>query len=234
MSGVARYENDAIVVVDKANAAGGTIRLNYLVEGAYDETFEHPGKPRSHYAPLLEMFSSLPADEIRRRKHSADLSFLNQGITFTVYGRQEGTERIFPYDLLPRLITSAEWNHIERGLTQRVTALNLFLRDIYNDGRSEWVITPELRGGPRVIIFRLLSNNSFDITSPSQPSLVANFFGIGDPSFRDGDRAALGDVNGAGILDAIPEATRRGDDRILQRQRADPDFVYYKYGFIDG
>src|SRR3984893_13714340 len=119
---------------------------NYLVDGAYDETFERPGKPRSHYAPLLEMFSSLPADEIRRRKHSADLSFLNQGITFTVYGREEGTERIFPYDLLPRLITSAEWNHIERGLTQRVTALNLFLRDIYHEGRilTEGVVPREV------------------------------------------------------------------------------------------
>src|SRR6266849_10421089 len=119
---------------------------NYLVDGAYDETFESPGKPRPHYAPLLEMFSSLPADEIRRRKHSADLSFLNQGITFTVYGREEGTERIFPYDLLPRLITSAEWNHIERGLTQRITALNLFLRDIYHEGRilSEGLVPREL------------------------------------------------------------------------------------------
>ena len=108
---------------------------NYLVDDAYDETFESPGKPRPHYAPLLETFSSLPADEIRRRKHAADLAFLNQGITFTVYGRDEGTERIFPYDLLPRLITSAEWNRIERGLTQRITALNLFLRDIYHEGR---------------------------------------------------------------------------------------------------
>ena len=108
---------------------------NYLVDDAYDETFESPGKPRPHYAPLLETFSSLPADEIRRRKHSADLSFLNQGITFTVYGREEGTERIFPYDLLPRIITSAEWTRIERGLTQRITALNLFLRDIYHEGR---------------------------------------------------------------------------------------------------
>jgi uncharacterized circularly permuted ATP-grasp superfamily protein len=119
---------------------------NYLLDGAYDETFESPGKPRPHYAPLLEMFASLPADEIRRRKHSADLSFLNQGITFTVYGREEGTERIFPYDLLPRLITSAEWNHIERGLTQRITALNLFLRDIYHEGRilSEGVVPREV------------------------------------------------------------------------------------------
>ena len=101
---------------------------NYLVDDAYDETFESPGKPRPHYAPLLETFSSLPAEEIRRRKQSADLAFLHQGITFTVYGREEGTERIFPYDLLPRLITSAEWTRIERGLTQRITALNLFLQ----------------------------------------------------------------------------------------------------------
>ena len=108
---------------------------NYVLDGAYDETFESPGQSRSHYAPLLETLASLPADEIRRRKHSADLSFLNQGITFTVYGREEGTERIFPYDLLPRIITSCEWSLIERGLTQRITALNLFLRDIYNEGR---------------------------------------------------------------------------------------------------
>src|SRR3984957_11365770 len=108
---------------------------NYLVDEAYDETFERPGKPRSHYAPLLEMFNALSADELRRRKQSADLSFLNQGITFTVYGRDEGTERIFPYDLLPRIITSAEWDVVEHGLTQRITALNLFLKDIYNEGR---------------------------------------------------------------------------------------------------
>ena len=58
-----------------------------------------------------------------------------QGITFTVYGRDEGTERIFPYDLLPRLITASEWKLIEEGLTQRITALNLFLRDVYNEGK---------------------------------------------------------------------------------------------------
>ena len=72
---------------------------------------------------------------MRRRKQAADLSFLHQGITFTVYGREEGTERIFPHDLLPRIITSAEWETIERGLTQRITALNLFLKDIYHEGR---------------------------------------------------------------------------------------------------
>ena len=91
--------------------------------------------PREHYRALHEMLLELPLGEMRRRKQSADVSFLHQGITFTVYGREEGTERIFPHDLLPRIITSSEWETIERGLTQRITALNLFLRDIYSDGR---------------------------------------------------------------------------------------------------
>ena len=108
---------------------------NYQLDNAFDEMFESAGTLHPHYQPLLEHFSELPADEVQRRKQAADLSFLNQGITFTVYGRDEGTERIFPYDLLPRIITSAEWERVERGLTQRITALNLFLKDIYNEGR---------------------------------------------------------------------------------------------------
>jgi uncharacterized circularly permuted ATP-grasp superfamily protein len=112
-----------------------TALKNYRLDRAYDEMFSGPGVLHPHYQPLLEHFSSLPADELRRRKQAADLSFLNQGITFTVYGRDEGTERIFPYDPVPRIVTSSEWATVERGLTQRITALNLFLRDIYNEGR---------------------------------------------------------------------------------------------------
>ncbi|MDE1176564.1 MAG: circularly permuted type 2 ATP-grasp protein [Edaphobacter sp.] len=108
---------------------------NYLLDHAYDEMFAAPGEIHRHYEPLLSHFSSLPADELQRRKQAADLSFLNQGITFTVYGRNEGTEKIFPYDLLPRIITAAEWAKVEHGLMQRITALNLFLKDIYNEGR---------------------------------------------------------------------------------------------------
>ena len=77
----------------------------------------------------------MPQEEIERCKKAADLSFLTQGITFTVYGEEQGTERVFPYDLLPRVISNAEWTHIERGLTQRITALNMFLHDVYNEGR---------------------------------------------------------------------------------------------------
>jgi uncharacterized circularly permuted ATP-grasp superfamily protein len=108
---------------------------NYLLDHAYDEMFSGPGELHRHCELLLEHFTSLPVDELQRRKQAADLSFLNQGITFTVYGREEGTEKIFPYDLVPRIITAAEWATVEQGLTQRITALNLFLKDIYNEGR---------------------------------------------------------------------------------------------------
>src|SRR3954467_4157599 len=78
---------------------------------------------------------NLTPEELGRSKQKADLSFFNQGITFTVYGRKEGTERIFPHDLLPRVLPGADWDVIERGLTQRVTALNLFFKDLYHDRR---------------------------------------------------------------------------------------------------
>jgi uncharacterized circularly permuted ATP-grasp superfamily protein len=121
---------------------------NYFRDDAYDEMFDERGSVRRQYIPLTESFLSLSPDDLRRRKQSADLAFLNQGITFTVYGREEGTERIFPHDLVPRIVTNGEWTHIERGLTQRITALNLFLRDIYNEGRilSDGVV-------PREIVF---------------------------------------------------------------------------------
>ena len=108
---------------------------NYLLDHAFDEMFADNADLREQYGPLLEHFAAMPQDEVQRRKQAADLSFLNQGITFTVYGRDEGTEKIFPYDLIPRIITGAEWAKVERGLTQRITALNLFLKDIYNEGR---------------------------------------------------------------------------------------------------
>src|SRR5580693_6400351 len=118
----------------------------YWLNGSYDEMFEAEGLPRVHYRALYEMLLSLPVEEMRRRKQAADISFLHQGITFTVYGREEGTERIFPNDLLPRIITNEEWTRIERGLTQRITALNLFLKDLYHEGRilADGVVPREL------------------------------------------------------------------------------------------
>ncbi|MBK9751406.1 MAG: circularly permuted type 2 ATP-grasp protein [Chloroflexi bacterium] len=107
---------------------------NYQLSGAYDEMFDADGSTRGHYEALFQRLLELPPDELKQRQQAADLSFLHQGITFTVYGNDEGTERIFPYDLLPRIIPADEWDVIERGLVQRITALNLFLKDIYHDG----------------------------------------------------------------------------------------------------
>lgn len=108
--------------------------------------FEPTGMPRPSYRLLFEKLLEMPAEEMRRRKQAADLSFLHQGITFTVYGKSEGTERIFPHDLLPRILTGAEWARIEAGLKQRITALNEFLRDIYHEQRilNDRVVPREL------------------------------------------------------------------------------------------
>jgi hypothetical protein len=103
---------------------------------AYDELLQPDCEPRPHYQSLYRHLLSLPPGELNRRQSAADLSFLNQGITFTVYGSTEGTERIFPYDLIPRIITRSEWSTIDRGLRQRLTALNPFLHDIYTRTRS--------------------------------------------------------------------------------------------------
>ncbi len=107
---------------------------DYHIDGAYDEMFDGDATTRPQYHELYQRLLELPASELRRRQQAADIAFLNQGITFTVYGNDEGTERIFPYDLLPRIITTDEWHTIERGLTQRIIALNMFLKDIYHDG----------------------------------------------------------------------------------------------------
>lgn len=78
---------------------------------------------------LRELFQSLTPSEFDLKRQSVDLAFLRQGVTFNVYGDSAGTEKIFPFDLLPRIIPAAEWERIERGLAQRITALNLFLHE---------------------------------------------------------------------------------------------------------
>ena len=107
----------------------------YEIDAAFDEMVDAGGAVRPHYERLYQGVLNVEPAELRRRKQIADLSFLHQGITFTVYGREEGTERIFPNDPLPRILTHEEWARIERGLAQRIAALNLFLKDIYNEGR---------------------------------------------------------------------------------------------------
>ena len=107
----------------------------YELGGAYDEMFTTDGTPRPQYQSLHDHLCRLDPAALRSVQQTAELSFLHQGITFTVYGKQEGTERVFPFDLLPRIISSAEWKVIERGLEQRLRALNLFLHDLYHDAK---------------------------------------------------------------------------------------------------
>ncbi|MFP8873538.1 MAG: circularly permuted type 2 ATP-grasp protein, partial [Myxococcota bacterium] len=102
-------------------------------EAGYDEIHDDSGSPRPHYARLLELLSQITEAELGRRERLQHLSLLNQGITFAVYGEKHGAERIFPFDFVPRIIPAEEWRQIEEGLVQRVTVLNLFLKDIYTD-----------------------------------------------------------------------------------------------------
>jgi len=101
----------------------------------YDEMFSAPGVPRLHYAQLFQKLAAMDPAQFEERRKLADLAFLLQGITFTVYSDGRGTERLFPFDLIPRILPQSEWQHIERGLAQRVTALNLFLQDVYGKQR---------------------------------------------------------------------------------------------------
>ncbi len=88
----------------------------YDFGSGYDEMFVRPGVPREHCRSLLAALESLTASDINDARRRADLAFLNAGITFTVYSESSGIERIFPFDVIPRLIAPAEWDHIERGL----------------------------------------------------------------------------------------------------------------------
>ncbi len=113
----------------------GSLTGRYDPGGFFDEMFAASGRPRDHYAHLYRQLRNLTPAALAERRRAADAAFLYQGITFTVYGEEEGVERIFPFDLIPRIIPSAEWAQLELGLTQRVTALNHFLNDIYHDQR---------------------------------------------------------------------------------------------------
>jgi uncharacterized circularly permuted ATP-grasp superfamily protein len=126
--------------------AMGSLFDDYTDGGFFDEMFSSPGQPRAHYARLYDRLCELSRAEFEERIRLADIAFLYQGITFTVYGAQEGIERIFPFDLAPRIIPQAEWNMLDLGLRQRITALNMFLYDIYHEQRilREGLIPPEL------------------------------------------------------------------------------------------
>src|SRR5690349_13576204 len=103
----------------------GDLFTRYDVGSFYDEMFTTAGQPRAHYRQLFKLLAPMTVAELRNRRIWADRSFLQQGITFTVYQGDQGTERLFPFDLMPRIITRRKWEMVDAGLRQRIHALNL-------------------------------------------------------------------------------------------------------------
>ncbi|HEY2385022.1 MAG TPA: circularly permuted type 2 ATP-grasp protein [Terriglobia bacterium] len=118
----------------------------YSTEGFHDEMFDGDGSPRSYARLLFERITSVGDAELRRYQQAAEQALFRMGITFNVYGDQAGTEKIFPFDIIPRIITAGEWSQIDQGLRQRVHALNIFISDIYGEQKilKDGAIPPDL------------------------------------------------------------------------------------------
>src|SRR6266581_3277404 len=112
----------------------------------FDEMFDLNGRPRAAASALTHFIDALPTGELLRRQQSAERALLHMGITFNVYGDSAGTERIFPFDLLPRIVSASDWQVIDRGLKQRIRALNLFIDDVYRDQKivKDHVVAAEI------------------------------------------------------------------------------------------
>lgn len=103
------------------------------IGGVWDEMYGDDNNVREHYRKVIEYISKESADDLNKKEELAKRLFMSQGITFTVYNSGEGIEKIFPFDIIPRIITAAEWAFVEKGIKQRLTALNHFLKDIYHN-----------------------------------------------------------------------------------------------------
>lgn len=99
----------------------------------YDELFVAKGEPRLDAMPLVDRIDSLSREEVQRRQSAAQIALFKMGVTFNVYSDDQGTERIIPFDIIPRIVSADDWATLEKGLEQRIYALNLFLADIYSD-----------------------------------------------------------------------------------------------------
>ncbi|MEO7433820.1 MAG: circularly permuted type 2 ATP-grasp protein, partial [Dokdonella sp.] len=101
----------------------------------FDEMHHAGGELRAHYHAFDHWLQSTPEQQVEHKRREAEISFHRVGITFSVYGEESGNERLIPFDLVPRIVPSAEWRMLEAGLRQRVLALNLFLADVYGEQR---------------------------------------------------------------------------------------------------
>ncbi|MDI7776328.1 circularly permuted type 2 ATP-grasp protein [Asticcacaulis sp. EMRT-3] len=105
----------------------------YQTNGFYDELFAEDGAPHPSASPLIERLNALSRNELKRRQKLAENILYQSGNTFNVYGDKKGAEKILPFDIIPRMVSHADWTRLERGIRQRIMALNLFIDDIYND-----------------------------------------------------------------------------------------------------
>jgi uncharacterized circularly permuted ATP-grasp superfamily protein len=121
-------------VTDETDLRRGlTLKFEHYQTGPFfDEMFAAGGEPRPAARALVHLIETMKDGELLHRQQAAERALLNMGITFNVYGDSAGPERIFPFDLVPRIVAAAEWNWIEQGLKQRIRALNLFIDDIYH------------------------------------------------------------------------------------------------------
>ena len=108
------------------------LRSYYVDTNTWDEMYRE-SSVREQYQRVVAFMQQLDLDELNKKEELAKRLFMSQGITFTVYSSGEGIEKIFPFDIIPRIITASEWEHIEKGIKQRLKALNLFLKDVYHN-----------------------------------------------------------------------------------------------------
>src|SRR4030095_14047379 len=104
----------------------------YQIGEFFDEMFGENGQPRASARSLVHNIENLPEGELLHLQQAAERALLQMGITFNVYGERAGVEKILPFDWVPRIMPAAEWSRIERGLKQRIIALNLFINDLYH------------------------------------------------------------------------------------------------------
>jgi uncharacterized circularly permuted ATP-grasp superfamily protein len=122
------------LLIEMMHPRAGLMKFEgYLTESFYDEMFGEDGRPRPGVRKLLKEIEALPEGELMLRQQAAERALIQMGITFNVYGQSEGVEKTLPFDLVPRIVRAAEWKKIERGLQQRIKALNLFIDDLYHE-----------------------------------------------------------------------------------------------------
>src|SRR3989442_13842773 len=126
--------------------SGGQLTGKYEVGTSYDEMVAEPGQPRASYRRIFSILQKTSAADLRRRQALAQRSFRDHGITFTVQNDERGLEKLFPFDLVPRVIAAQTWARLEAGLKQRVLSLNLFLADIYGKRQilKQRAVPPEI------------------------------------------------------------------------------------------